>query len=189
MIAAIELSRAYGRVSDRESVSTASEPRTGISRVQTYNDTPIQHDNLYPLRHSQKHASTLDTSAFSNLDVDASSKVDMKDVHVARGCRRWPMGPVLVFGHKSSRSQLHTVANDSCLSHLYCTHPHNMSSLGALWTIAHSALYGFHIASLNGVQEAVICGDQAGVGGGRKTMGFRHCLDLTVSVLMYNGPV
>lgn len=51
------------------------------------------------------------------------------------------------------------------------------SSLAALWTIAHSMLYGFHISSLNGVQEAVTCPDQSKVA---RTWGLRDCLDLEV---------
>jgi hypothetical protein len=51
------------------------------------------------------------------------------------------------------------------------------ASIGALWTIAHSALYGFHISSLNGVQEAVICSDRSSRAG---QWGLRGCLDLSV---------
>lgn len=53
------------------------------------------------------------------------------------------------------------------------------ASIGALWAIAHSALYGYHISSLNGVQEAVICSDRSSRAG---KLGLRDCLDLSVGV-------
>ena len=51
------------------------------------------------------------------------------------------------------------------------------ATAAALWTIAHSALYGFHITSLNGVQAAVVCPDQSAVS---RRLGLRDCLDLSV---------
>jgi hypothetical protein len=53
------------------------------------------------------------------------------------------------------------------------------ASAAALWTIAHSALYGFHITSLNGVQAAVVCSDRSAL---FKRIGLRECLDLSVCV-------
>jgi hypothetical protein len=63
---------------------------------------------------------------------------------------------------------------------LYYTMSSNVkASIAAIWTIAHSALYGFHIASLNGVQASVICSDRSAPA---TRFGLRECLDLSVSL-------
>lgn len=46
----------------------------------------------------------------------------------------------------------------------------------AIWAIAHSATYGYHIASLNGLQDAVVCGES-----GRRSQW--DCLDVSVRQL------
>jgi hypothetical protein len=64
---------------------------------------------------------------------------------------------------------------------LYRTMSSNVkASVAAIWTIAHSALYGFHITSLNGVQASVVCHDRSAA---VARFGLRECLDLTVSTL------
>lgn len=57
--------------------------------------------------------------------------------------------------------------------------------LNASWALAHSLLYGFHVAALNGVQASVVCD-----GGGRSAkMGIHSCVSLTVShdISLYLG--
>ncbi|ORY27082.1 putative vacuolar membrane protein [Naematelia encephala] len=49
------------------------------------------------------------------------------------------------------------------------------SVLTAIWTISHSLLYGFHISSLNGVQDSVICGSNKS----NRKYGLVSCLDIT----------
>jgi hypothetical protein len=51
------------------------------------------------------------------------------------------------------------------------------SLLPILWTILHSFLYGFHISSLNGVQDAVLCPDAKDV---PTRWGLKECVDFTV---------
>lgn len=70
--------------------------------------------------------------------------------------------------------------NDLVIFVFYLTMPSNAkASVAAIWTIAHSALYGFHITSLNGVQASVLCSDRSAQ---VARFGLRECLDLSVSL-------
>jgi hypothetical protein len=68
------------------------------------------------------------------------------------------------------------------VQHNRYTHTRAMGSIAAqafpaIWAISHSFLHGFHIASLNGVQEAVTCD----IGG--RHYGLSDCLDLSVCIV------
>jgi hypothetical protein len=51
----------------------------------------------------------------------------------------------------------------------------------AAWAVAHPALYGYHLASLNGVQDVAVCpAVQADVA--VRALNLRGCLDVDVSI-------